>query len=408
MSILIITLAATPLDAATVCDYVLSHDGRTVAAQSQAPLALLPVIGQAGEVVLVVPARQLSWHHVQLPKGTLARQYWQDASPLRIRAVLDGLLEERLLDETAQLHFAIEPQPRPDAPVGVAVCDRAWLQAALQALEQAGRPVSRIVPEFAPDTLADTLYVTGTPDDAQMVFAAQGGVAVWPLTPAAVALLDWPEARPLVAEPAVAALAEHQFKRSVTLQPAAAQRLQAITSSWDLAQFEFLNSSRALIFKRMMAALGRFTSAPRWRAARFALLTLGLVNLVGLNAWAWKEQSLMNSRRAAVRELLTRTFPSVRVVVDAPLQMAREVATLQQLSGAPTTRDFDVMLSAVATAAPVNKAPAAIEFVAGELRLRGWQLPAQEVAPLAFKLKPQGYVVSAEGDSLLIKQDSGL
>ena len=170
MTTLIVTLPAEPLDAAALYDYVLTRDGSTVAEQSRAPLALLPLVGKADcEVVALVAAQRLSWHQVQLPKGTLGRRLFQDGGALRVRAVLDGLLEDRLLDDTEQLHFALEPQPPTDAPVWVAVCERAWLRAALQVLEQSGRAVSRIVPEFTPQALTDTLYVTGEADAAYLV-----------------------------------------------------------------------------------------------------------------------------------------------------------------------------------------------------------------------------------------------
>ena len=408
MSTLIVTLPPWPSDPAAWYDYVLTPDGSAVEDQSRTALALLPRPGNAGEVVALVSAQHLSWHQVQLPKGTLRRRFFQETSPQRLRAVLDGLLEDRLLDDPAQLHFAIEPAPQADAPVWVAVCDRAWLQAGLQALELAGLPVSRIMPAFAPEALPDTLYVMGDPEAAQLVFTTRGGVAVWPLTQASVALLNWPEASALVAEPAVAVLAEQLFKRNVTLQQSAQQRLQAVASPWDLAQFELVNSSRARAWKRWSSGLLSFAKAPRWRAARVALAALLVVNLVGLNAWAWQEQASLNARRTAIREVLTTTFPSVRVVVDAPIQMAREVSALQQASGVASGRDLEAMLGAFGAVAPVNTALAAIEFVAGELRLKGLELKPEEVPALAFKLKPLGFTAMTEGESLLVKQVSGL
>lgn len=403
MSTLIVTLPPSPSDAATLYDYLLTPDGSTAGEQSRAPLALLPLMGSAGEVVALVPARQLSWHQVTLPKGTLGRGFFQDGSAARLRTVLEGLLEDRLLDETSQLHFALAPAARPETPVWVAVCDRAWLGAALQALEQAGRPVSRIVPEFTPDAPSDTLYVTGEPDDAHLVFTARGGVTVWPLSAASVALLQWPDDKSLVAEPAVAALAEQLFQRRATLQQGTQRCLQALQSEWDLAQMELLNSNRARTWKRWSATLASFARAPRWRAARLALLALLAVNLAGLNAWAWKEQSVIKARQQAVRDVLTSTFPQVRVVLDAPLQMAREVAALQQASGTPGGGDLETLLGVFAAAAPANTVPDAIEFAGGELRLKGHKLPSEDLATISFKLKAQGYAASAEGDSLVIK-----
>jgi general secretion pathway protein L len=322
-----------------------------------------------------------------------------------LRAVLEGLLEDQLLDETAQLHFAIEPGASDSAPVWVAVCDRSWVRSSLQALAQTGRTVSRVVPEFAPDALTDALYVTGEQDHPQIVFANSGGaVALWPLSKASVALLNWPEVRGIVAEPAVAALAEQLFKRSVSLQQIGQRRLQATRSAWNLAQFDLLNSSGARTRRRVSEAFGSFARAPRWRAARFSLLALLLVNLAGLNAWAWREQALIDAQRRAIGEVLTSTFPNVRVVVDAPVQMSKEVAALQQTSGAASLRDMEVMMAVFAGVASPATLPTAIDYGVGELKLKGLRLKPEEISSIAFKLKPQAYQVSMEADSLVIKQ----
>jgi general secretion pathway protein L len=404
MTTLIVTLSSEPADAATVYDYLLTADDSAAGEQSHAPLALLPQLGTAGELVALVPAHKLSWHQVQLPKGSLGRHIFQDGGALRLRAVLEGLLEDELLDETELLHFALEPQARADGAVTVAVCERAWLRASLQALEQAGRPVSRILPEFAPDVLADTLYVVGEPDHAQLVFGVAGGVARWPLSKASVTLLNWPERQPIVVEPGVAVQAEQLFKRSVTLQQSAQRQWQALASAWDLAQFDFVNSSSARTWKRWSGALASLARAPRWRAARLAVLALLAVNLLGLNAWAWKEQSRLKAQRAAIDKVLISTFPKVQVVVDAPVQMAKEVAALQRASGLATARDMDLMMDVFGLVAPVNAVPSAIEFVAGELRLKGLKLTPEDIAAIAFKLKPQGYTANPEGDGLVIRQ----
>jgi len=404
MSTLIVTLPKVLANPATLFDYVLSPDGQHLGEQSSAPAALLPNKGNAQEVVALVPVQLLSWHQVQLPKGILARRLLSTTSPQRLRAVLDGLLEDHLLDEPAQLHFALEPQPQAEAPVWVAACDRAWLQAALQVLEQAGLPVSRIVPAFAPSSLGESLQVIGEPGDAQVVCTARGGVTVWPLSKASVALLNWPEDQSIAAEPSVAALAEQLFHRPVELVSSAQQRVNAAQSPWDLAQFDLVNSSRARTWKQLGSGFGRFLKEPAWRAARLSLLALLLINLVGLITWAWKEQAAINAKKTAIREVLTRTFPGVRVVVDAPIQMNRELLALQQANGAASGRDLESLLGHLSAAAPAGLAPTAIDFVAGELRIKGVPLKPDEVAAMAFKLKPRGYGLSTEGESLLIKQ----
>ncbi len=405
MTTLIVKLPPDPRDASALYEHVVQQDGRNVDGHARAPVGLLPLAERTDvEVIAIVPVRRLSWHQVQLPHGTLKRGFLHETDAPRLRAVLEGLLEEQLLDEPARLHFALQPQPRTDVPVWVAVCDRDWLQAGLHALELAGHPVHRIVPEFAPDALADTLHVIGEPDDARVVFPAGGGLNVWPLTPATAARLQWPATSRLVAEPAVAQLAEQLFQRSVTLQPASECCRQATESPWDLAQFDLASSSGRRTWKRLSDLLSGWARAPRWRAARIALLALLAVNLAGLNVWAWREEAQLRAKQTAVREILTSTFPGIRVVVDAPVQMSREVAALQRASGTASGGDLETMLGLFGAVAPVVHPPDVIDFVPGEIRMKGYALGSEEVAQIAFKLRPLGYGVSAESNFIIMKQ----
>ena len=90
MSNLIITLPNGLPTTTASCAAVLGDDMGAVIRHVEAPLALLPEAGES-EVVVVVPAEQLSWHRVELPKGTLDRGLFQDGSTARLRTVLDGL-----------------------------------------------------------------------------------------------------------------------------------------------------------------------------------------------------------------------------------------------------------------------------------------------------------------------------
>lgn len=403
MSTLILIPPDDPSDAAALFDY-LTSGAVGVPPQSRAPLALLPVAaGGSSEVVLIVPAQQLSWHQVQLPKGTLGKGFFSGADATRLRAVLEGLLEEELLDDSAQLHFALEPEPQTQAPVWVAVCNRAWLRTVLQTLEQAARPVRRVVPEFSPEALERTLFVIGSADDAQLVFAQGGALHRWPLSAESVALLNWPADNLVVAEPGLAALAEQSFKRTITIEPCAQRWAQAATSNWNLLQFEFVNSNRDRWWKRINSALSSFLQAPRWRAARLALLATLVFNLAGLNFWAWQQQAAIQQQRQAIHDVLTSTFPKVRVVVDAPVQMSKEVAALMHTSGAPSPRDLDRMLAALGASAPAGTLASTIEFSNAELRLRALGLAASGARAMTTALKRQGYTLSVEGDVVTLR-----
>jgi general secretion pathway protein L len=364
----------------------------------EAPLALLPQAA-GGETVAVLMPEQLSWHRVDLPKGALA-------NTSRLRSVLEGLLEDRLLDEPQHLHFALQPQARAGAPLWVATCDRAWLRAWLQTLEQSGRAVSRIVPLLAPGATADgdtTVLAAGTPEQARVYLASPEGVAVLPLDATGVALLPVDSAGTRTfAEPGVAAQAERLLAGPVTLPTLPQRALAAAGSAWDLAQFEFLRTRQARTRQQVLAAAASLWRAPQWRAARWSALALVLANLVGLQAWAWKEQSALAAKRGAIQAVLTSTFPEVRVVVDAPAQMARALADLQRQSGATSSRDLETMLGLFQALAPELGPPQAIEFAAGELRLKLPTVSDAIVAGLSTRLQAQGYGAQLRGDSLVI------
>lgn len=398
MSSLIVLLPPEMAGAASEFSFALSTDRRTVEQHGSAPAALLPQPHGAGaEVVAVVPVQALSWHQVELPKGVTAQ------SP-RLRGVLEGLLEERLLDEPDQLHFALQPAAGTGA-AWVAACDKAWLRGALQVLEAAGRPAGRIVPEAAPQQ-PGTLHALGDPDNAQLVWAGPEGVLALPLAPASLGLLPAPvDGAPCLAEPAVAALAEQVLQHPVELQQTPQRLLLAAQTAWDLAQFEFASSGRARALKKLASGWTELVRAPQWRAARWGAVLLVALNVLGLNAWAWKERAVLQAKREQIRATLTQTFPQVKVVVDAPVQMEREVAALRQRAGVASGRDLESMLAALSMAAPPGRALAGLEFSGTELRARGLALTQDELRPVAANLKSLGYAASLQGDVLVIVQE---
>lgn len=400
MSTLIVTLPDRAADAAGY-RYVLTTEGRSVEQEGNAPLALLPAAGRAGgDLVAVVPVQRLSWHAIELPKGTSI------GSP-RLRAVIEGLLEDRLLDETPQLHFAVAPGARTGVPAWVAVCDRGWLRDALKALEATRRPLVRVVPEFWPDSDEGVLHAIGEPEDAHLISASAAGLWMLPLNSAGIALaqttcaLD--DATTLVAEPAVAGLAEQLLQRQAGLRTPAQRALQAALSPWDLLQFDLASSGRSRALKRLHAGGQAWLRAPQWRAVRWGAVALVVGNLAGINALAWKERAALDHKRSEVRNVLMQTFPGTQVVIDAPVQMEREVAALRQATGATSGGDLETILGALASSLPAERTIAAIDYAAGEMRLRGLELGEAELANLSSQLQGRGFSVRSEGAGVVVR-----
>ncbi|MDB5730937.1 MAG: ral secretion pathway protein GspL [Variovorax sp.] len=398
MSLLLLIAPLPPAAATDEYGWMRSRDdGETLNTQGQALLSLLPA---GAEVALGVPSAALSWHQVTLPQGSLG-------NAARLRSVLDGLLEDRLLDEPETLHFALEPGARTGVPVWVAACNRPWLRSVVQAVEATGRRIVRIVPEFTPqppDALP-LVFVTGEREAPLLTRCDARGVSSLPLTGAGLALMGdmLADTAVVTAEPAVAETAERLLARRVPLVQAAQRWLQTAGSPWELAQFDLAVNARARAGKKAVSVWRALRYAPEWRAARWGAVFLAASQLIGVNAWAWKERNALDAKRAAVNGILTQTFPSVRLVIDAPLQMAREVAALQQATGEVAPSDFEPMLSVLAGSLPAGRAPTAIDYGNTQLRLRGLGLSASNVASLADALAPRGYSVRTEGDLLLMQ-----
>ncbi len=399
MASLFVLLPEEPVTDGTEFHFVLSTDGRSLARTGYAAAPLLPAATGAGsEVVAVVPASRMSWHRVDWPRSL-------PAGSSRLRAALEGLLEEQLLDEPEAVHFALEPGARAGTGAWVAACDRGWLRAALNALEIAGRHPARVVPEVAPEAPAGWL-ATGEPDAAWLIARGPAGVQRVPLGPGVTDLLPATGADDalLLAEPAVSALAEACLQRPAVLQTPAQRWLQAAQSRWDLAQFDLARSARTRWLRRSTAAFSTLWRTPEWRPARWALGVLLVAQLAGLNAWAWMERQSLDAKRLAVRDTLTATFPQVRVVVDAPAQMEREVSALRQATGAPAPADLESLLGALARL-PEAGSVTDIDYANGQLRLRGTGGTSGAWQAAAPALRNQGLVAQLQGEWLQVKPE---
>jgi general secretion pathway protein L len=383
-------------------DWVQWRAGDPAARQGQASSAHLP---PDDDTVLLVPADRLSWQQVTLPK----------VPPSRLRATLEGLLEDRLLEDPSQLHFALEPGARPDqGPVTawVAVCPKAWLQTRVQDLEHHQRSVNRIVPAVCPGPSPSYLAHALGQTHAITAMGPAGVVRVEATTPG-------PEVRALLAsvhggipvlscwaEPAATAWAESVLPDLAwSPLPPLEQARQQADGRWNLAQFEFRPSSG----RWRQGALGRtgkaFWQSKAWRPVRWGLTGLLLVQLLGLNALAWQERRLMGQQLTEIRTLLTRTFPHVTLVLDAPVQMQREVDRLRQSHGEVGREGLEVVLQTLASAVPDGPLTLQeIRYRPGEIQLQGLSLTSEQEAKLRARLQDDGWLVQVQGPRWQLSQ----
>lgn len=385
MSTLAILIPARlPAGAAAEFDYVLSGDGRHVAAAGRALPAALP---RADTAVGVLADGAVAWHRVALPKAPAAR----------LRDALAGVLEEQLLADPEDLHFALPARSEPGGGTWVAVTDRQPLAAALAALDAAGVQVERVVPASEPvpeGTAARGHFFqpAGAAEDELALALAHADGAATLRVAGTLARALLPAAAEYSASPAAAAAAEHWLGAPVAVRKDAERVLGALASPWNLRQFELAPQHRGV--QALQLAFSRL-ARPEWKGARRAALALVVVQLVGLNLAAWHERRAIDARRAEMAALLTSTHPGVRAVVDAPRQMARENERLRAAAGRADAGDLETLLGAAAAAWPEGQGPVQtlrFEDQRLELAAPGWD----EAQAAAFRERLAGTGLTAE------------
>lgn len=391
MSLLILALPHEATDDAPL-DYLLLAGSEVVDA-GRAPLADLPrVRDREHEVVALAPPRALSWHPVQLPAGIAA------GSP-RLRAVLEGLLEEQLLDAPASLHLTVAGLPGPQAAPGSAwavACDRRWLAMAVQGLEAAGLKPRRVLPEWSPQEQPQA-HLTQEDGRLQLVACGPAGVS---LLPAEAQAQGW-------AWPTGAA---HDWSAEPELLPAA-QALGAAARPWPrherwvaAAQARWDLAHGLLMRRKAQRSPLEWLRAPRWRAARWATLGLLATQVVGLNALAWGQQMQLAAQREQMRQVLLRSFPDAPASEDdAPVQMQRQLERLREASARPQASDLVALLGAVLPALPAGSSTPALDYAAGQLRLSGLALSAAQAQALSGQLQARGYSLRAQGPDWVVR-----
>ena len=388
-------------DATNTLVHVLSPDGMALGSTGRSVASAMP---KADTVVAVLPPTDVAWHRVTLPKAPAAR----------LQQALAGVLEEQLLDEPDQTHLALAPRPTAGEPTWVAATHRGWLSEQLAALESAGVTVDRVVPACAPGNSpqghfftqagdddngqADKLWLAWSDAHQALSLRTAGGLARAVVPPDAMKSASW------TATPAAAAAAERWLGAPVLVRSEAEQALVAARSGWNLRQFDLAARARGV---RALRDMGRHMMGASWRPLRWGVVALVLIQVLGLNLWAWQQRRGIENRRAESLALLRGSHPQVRAVLDAPLQMARETDMLRASAGRVGSDDFEALLGQTAAAWPEGRPPVErLRFEPGRLVLpaTGWD-PAQ-LQQLRTRLEAGGGKLVASDAELSIARQA--
>ena len=135
---------------------------------------------------------------------------------------------------------------------------------------------------------------------------------------------------------------------------------------------------------------------PGWRPLRWGVVALLLVQVVGLNLWAFQQRGTIADKQASMGQLLKTSFPQVRDPREPALQMQRETDSLRALAGRPGDTDFEPMMLAAAAAWPGDRPPVDnLRYESGKLTLAvpGWS--PEQIVQFRSQLQPSGWQVEA-------------
>ncbi|MBS0447284.1 MAG: general secretion pathway protein GspL [Proteobacteria bacterium] len=378
--------------------YVTSPDGLSVLTHGSCAPALLP---KATTTIAVLADADVSWHRITLPKAPAAR----------MRAALEGVLEDGLLEDTDSVHFALAPQAKAGNPTWVAVVDRAWLRHELAALEGANVFVDRIAPMAWPEDPPSGHFAESGSDaeggtrgialhwahgDGVASVRLQGGLAraLVPTPP--------PEGTRWSATPGAAAAAEQWLGAPVQVLTPAQRLLQGGRSPWNLRQFDLARRTRG---DRAVTDALRALMSPEWRWLRYGAIALVAVQVISLNVWAWHQNGVIRAKRTEMQKLVQATYPKANpqdIQRDPQAVMQREAQSLRTLAGQPGDDDLETLLQAAAYAWPPGRPPVeTVRFEPGKLTVaaNGWSAP--QIEQFRNTLRPAGWQVDATTEGRL-------
>ncbi|MGE5339523.1 MAG: type II secretion system protein GspL [Gemmatimonadota bacterium] len=349
--------ARPQLSSSTVVRYVtLDATGKTE--RGDAPFPLLP---KARQVDLVFDCADVFSAQIDAPKISAAK----------LQQALPNLLEDRLLTEPADCHFALGARDA-SSRLPVAVIHRALLTRALDVLSESG---------VRPRAAYADLYTVPAPADGTLSIRIDHGRGVARVGAHEGFAFEFDGTVPSALLLAIRRLATrrvraygHEASRLAALSDALGAPVEIAGSDVDAnASHDAVN-----LLQGSFAVGGVLPGMPRitarsLRAPAIWLGIAGLVWIIGMNAYWFKlereRQSIQESMRTAFRSAFPNLDPDPSLAVE---QTRRELRSLRARAGLASRSDFSALNAQAAqlvSAAPLGVL-AGLEYRDGSLRLK--------------------------------------
>lgn len=343
MSILRIYFSGTWRDSTSPCPWVLCDESGTMLQSGIDPLAALPKSNEC--IAVIAPDRVLSVS-AKLPPGS--RRRWQAALPF--------VAEEYTLPDPEDNHVVPGPA-QADGRIMLAVIDKPWLKRIVEACRTANLNLRRMVPEtFLPALTAGNWTLIWDGNNGFLKTGPANGMALdsgdADTAPLALRLsLNSGKNSPPVSLPEKIELrfAQHVPEAQQTL-PLWNDLPVALSagSAWDWRCAPIPADALNLLWGGFAPRAKISEWWPKLRPAAFILLAVLGVEIVGSNIeWAM----LANEKKMLTRNMersFRTAFGEAGTLVNAPLQMQRNLAELRHSVGLPDGSDFLPLLDSAA------------------------------------------------------------
>jgi general secretion pathway protein L len=360
------------LAASTVVTYVAFNAGAATSQAGETPIALLP---RAAAVDIMFDSADVFVTAIDAPK----------LSDAKLRQALPNLLEDRLLSDPSDLHFAFEPPARASGSttlaaqpkIAVAVIDRILLTRALDAFNEIGMRVRAAYSEIysVPAPAAGVLSVrvdrgrgiarsgrhegfafdlegSGLPAPVALAIRQLGVKRVWAFGGDAARL--------------------HEMGRESGVQIDVSQRdvdTGALDTGVNLLQGPFAQGG--LFGGLAVAGLPKLTFATMKAPLTWAAVAAATF-VAGMNLYFLKLENEARGLRTQMETAFRSAFPEATAVVDPVLQTQRQLGGLRARARLASADDFSVLnaqLAQLLSSAPLGSV-AGVEFREGTLKVK--------------------------------------
>jgi len=392
MSVLRIYFSAQWRDSASVCPWALCDDSGAVLQSGSGTLASMPKVKEC--IGIVAPERTLLLS-VKTPPG--ARRQWKAALPF--------LAENQTLPDPEENHVVLGAAAD-GGRVNLLIADKAWLRRMVEACRTASLPVRKVVPEVLLPALAPqgwTLVWNGVGgfvrSGAGSGMALDGGDAATPPVALQLMLDNSALSRPdkinvrLMPHPSGAETAlPHWEKFPLPL---------VADEAWDWRRAPISADATNLLAGELAPPSRPLEWWPKLRPAAYLVLMVLCVEMLGGNVqWAilaYEKQSLKSAMDASFRK----AFGSEGALVNAPLQMQRNMADIKHGAGLEDESDFIPLMNLSARALgklPPN-AMRELHYESGRLEVEINVATTGELEALQTGLRNSGLAVRADTHS---------